>query len=406
MPLKHPMIRKQSMVSKQAVVWTLALAMGLGAAPADAQDSAIVKPNPPAAQSSVGAPDACKLLTQADLQALFPGRPVDSKGPTLSPIFKGPQYNESCTYTVKVPNPQSKSELTKFATINVILWGGETDGPRGSAATFANIRSTREKVSADPKINHKIDAIPGLGDEAFLETSQFTITARVRKADLIYVVNLDTYSPQTEPNVIALATQVSKRWKPGTGMVDADAAVAANNSVDIPEDKRQSSAAPADQWPDACALLAPDDIRAVFSDMKIDPPRKTMGQLKSESRIDHVEELPKPMRCVYPTSRTDLVKGEKRFVNHDASLIISNMAANEDLSKRYYQIARKSDGAADVPGVGDEASIDIMNTIVIRKGRLVVQLRVAGGDRDRDIHDDATRRVNELAKRVAAKMTP
>jgi hypothetical protein len=380
--------------------------MCLAAVPAYAQDAAPAKPNAPAAQTNVGAPDACKLLTQADLQALFPGRPVESKGPTLSPIFKGPQYNESCTYTIKVASPTSKSELTKFASINVVLWGGETDGPRGSAATFASMRSTREKVSADPKLNHRIEPFTGPGDEAFLEISEFTITARVRKADLIYVVNLDTYSPQTQPNVIALATAAGQRWKPGTGMVDAEVPVAANGSVDIPEDKRLSSAAPADEWPDACALLAPEDVRAVFGDMKIDPPRKTMGQLKHESRIDRVEELPKPMRCIYPASRVDLVKGEKRFVNHDASLIISNMAVNNDLSKRFYQIARKSgDAATDVPGIGDEASISIMNAIYIRKGRLVVELRVSG-DRDRDLHDDATRRVNELAKMVSAKMTP
>jgi hypothetical protein len=53
-------------------------------------------------------------------------------------------------------------------------------------------------------------------------------------------------------------------------------------------------------------LLAPEDVRAIFGDMKIDPARKTMGQLKHESRVDRVEQLPKPIRCVYPTSRTDM----------------------------------------------------------------------------------------------------
>ena len=391
------------MLFKHPAICSIPLLMCLGIGAAHAQGTPPAKPDMPAAQAN--APDACKLLTQADLEALFPGRPVASKGPTLSPIFKGPQYNESCMYTVKLPSPTSKLELTKFASMTVVQWGGETDGPRGAVATFATIRSTREKVTADPKLNAKLEPLPGVGDDAFLETSTFNVTARVRKGDLIYVVNLDSYSPQTQPNLVALATQAARRWKPGTGMTDAETPIAANGSVDIPEDKRESSAAPADQWPDACALLPPEDVRAVFGDMKIDPPRKTMAQLRHESRIDHVEELPKPIRCIYQTNRTDLIKGEKRFVVYSAGLIISNMAANDDLSKKFYQISRKTgDAGTEVPGLGDEASISIMNSIYIRKGRLVVEVRVSGEDRDRDLHDDATRRVNELAKLVAAKL--
>jgi hypothetical protein len=99
------------------------------------------------------------------------------------------------------------------------------------------------------------------------------------------------------------------------------------------------------------------------------------------------------------------VKGEKRFVVHDATLIVTSMAANDELSKKYYQVARKvGDATTDVSGLGDEASISIMNAIYIRKGRLVVEVRVSGGDRDRDLHDDATRRVNSLAKLVSAKL--
>jgi hypothetical protein len=41
------------------------------------------------------------LLPQADLEALFPGRPITTKGPTLSPIYEGPQYAESCMYIVR-----------------------------------------------------------------------------------------------------------------------------------------------------------------------------------------------------------------------------------------------------------------------------------------------------------------
>jgi hypothetical protein len=188
-------------------------------------------------------------------------------------------------------------------------------------------------------------------------------------------------------------------------MIEAATPIAANSSVDVPEDKRVSAVAPPSQWPDACALLTPEDVRAVFGDMKIDAQRATMGQIKYESRIDRLEDLPHPIRCLYPTSRTDLVNGERRVVVHDVNLNVSNVAATPELSKKFYDIARKvGDAKTDVPGIGDEASISIMNAIYIRKGLMTIEVRVSGGDRDRAIHDDATRRVNEIAKRVAARL--
>ena len=139
--------------------------------------------------------------------------------------------------------------------------------------------------------------------------------------------------------------------------------------------------------------------------MKIDPPHKTMGQIKHESRIDRVEDLPKPIRCLYQTSRTDLVNGERRFVTHAVNLNVSNMAATPELSKKFYEVARKvGDAKTEIDGLGDEASLSVMNAIYIRKGLLTVEIRVGGEDRDRALHDDATRRVNELAKLVAAKL--
>jgi len=151
--------------------------------------------------------------------------------------------------------------------------------------------------------------------------------------------------------------------------------------------------------------LGAEDVRAIFSDMKIDPPHKTMGQIKHESRIDRVEDLPKPIRCLYQTSRTDLVNGERRFVTHAVNLIVSNMAATPELSKKFYEVARKvGDAKTEIDGLGDEASLSVMNAIYIRKGLLTVEIRVGGEDRDRALHDDATRRVNELAKLVAAKL--
>jgi hypothetical protein len=65
---------------------------------------------------------------------------------------------------------------------------------------------------------------------------------------------------------------------------------------------------------------------------------------------------------------------------------------------------RVGDAEIEVAGLGDESSISVMNAIYIRKGLRTVEIRLGGGDRDRAVHVDATRRVNELAKLVAAKL--
>jgi hypothetical protein len=387
------------MTLKHFTVWSALVTAALGAAEVQAQNAATSKPDAAAPQANL--PDACKLLTQADLDALFPGRPITSKGPTLSPLYKGPQYVEGCMYMIKLPSPTSKSEIANFASVSIISWGGETDGRNGSAATFASIRSTSEKVASDPKLNVHLEPVSDIGEEAFLEIAHSRILVRVRKVDLIYAVNLDVYSPQSQPNALALAAQVAKRWKGGVGMVET-APIAANGTVDIPEDTRASSVAPADQWPDACALLMPADVRAIFSDMKIEPPHKTMAKITHMSRIDRVEDLPRPIGCLYQTSRADLVNGERRFVTHAVSLTVSNVAATPELSKRFYKAARSK---TEIAGLGDEASVDdVGNNLFIRKGLLTVTIHVGGGDRDRALHDDATRRVNELAKLVAEKL--
>lgn len=393
------------MTLKHFVVWSALVPALLGAAEAAAQNTTTSKPDALASQANSNLPDACKLLPQVDLEALFPGRSITSKGPTLSPIYKGPQYAESCMYMVKLPSPTSKLDIANFASVTIVAWGGETDGRNGSAATLASIRSTNEKVASDPTLKLRIEPVQDIGEDAFMKISRSTIAVHVRKADLIYVVSLDVYSPQSQPNALALAAQVAKRWKGGVGMVEAATPIATNGSVDIPADTRSSSVAPADQWPDACALLTTEDVRSIFGDMKIDPPRKTMAQVTHLSRIDRVEELPKPIRCVYQTSRTDLVNGERRFVTHDVNLIVSNMAATPELSRKFYEAARKvGDATTEIAGLGDEASINVMNAIYIRKGLLAVEVRVGGGGRDRALHDDATRRVNELAKLVAEKL--
>ena len=77
---------------------------------------------------------------------------------------------------------------------------------------------------------------------------------------------------------------------------------------------------------------------------------------------------------------------------------VQDVATSVDIAKKHYAIALKvGDADTAVPGLGDEASIDIMNRIYIRKGVLTVAVHVGGGERDQALHDDARRRVNEIA---------
>lgn len=398
------------MSRKFTAAWTASAIACLFVPHVWAQDAAAPNPNvaapsqsSAAPQSNVNPPDACKLLPQSDLEAVFPKMPIVSKGPTLSPLYKGPQYNERCMYIVKLPSPTSSSELSKFVTINVIQWGNNTSGPRGAAATFESLRSTQEKITS---VQHHIEDVKDVGEVAFTDSTKDQVKVYVRKADLVYILSLDTYSPQSMPNALALATQAAKRWEEVTGMAEASTPIQKNGDVDIPADTRAPDIAPVDQWPDACALLTPEDVRAVFGDMKIEPPHKSFGQVTYHSRVERTEVLPKPIRCFYQTSRPQIVNGERTFITHSVTLNVSNVAANVDLSKRYYAAARKVlDASAEVEGLGDEASFSATSNVVyIRKGPLVIQVQVGGGDRDRAVHDDAGRRVNALAKLVARKL--
>jgi hypothetical protein len=396
------------MSRKFPAAWTASAIACLFVSHVWAEDTAAPNPNAvpsqsaAAPQSNVSPPDACKLLPQSDLEALFPGKTIISKGPTLSPLYKGPQYNERCMYIVKLPSPTSTAELSKFVTINVVQWGDNTSGSRGAAPTFASLRSTQEKITS---VQHHIEDVKDVGDEAFTDSKSDQVKVYVRKADLVYILNIDVYSPQSMPNALALATQAAKRWEEVTGMVETSTPVVKNTNVDIPADTRTPDVASVDKWPDACALLTPEDVQAVFGDMKIEPPQRTMGKITYHSRVDRTEALPKPIRCFYQTSRPQVVNGERTFITHSVTLIVANVAANVDLSKRYYAAARKVlDASTDVEGLGDEASFSASNVIYIRKGILVISVAVGGGDRDRVVHDDATRRVNALAKLVARKL--
>jgi hypothetical protein len=370
----------------------------LGAVNAQAQNAA-----PP---GDSGLPDACKLMPQSDLESLFPGMPVDSKGPTLSPIFQGPQYNSSCMYSVKLASPTSKLDTAKLISLTVIKCDMCYLKNKTSATeVFANIRDTKEKVAANPSLHMQLEPLPDIGEEALQVTTDHDVSIYARKDDLVFFLSIAKYSRQTQPNAVALAGQVAKRWRGGVGMVEAATPIAANTSVDLPPDTRVVATASAKEWPDACVLLTPDDVRAVFGDMTVGQPRKTMGEIKFDSRVDRVEKLPYPMRCSYEAHKTTVVNGQRQVITNTIDLNVEDVATSVDFAKKHYAVALKV-GEADtaVPGLGDEASIDIMNRIYIRKGVLMVAVRVGGGERDQALHADARKRVNEIAKLVAAKL--
>ncbi len=386
------------MLARSMLVTPLLLAL---AGPAVAQ-TAPAAPEPAAAGK---APDACRLLPQADLEALFPGRPITAKGPTLSPVSRGPQYAESCMYSVKLPSPISKLDHARFASVTVIRWDGVAKGRETPAQAFASIKASREKLTADPKITLKLEPVSGVGDEAFQETSSSSVVVRARKDDLIYVVSLDVYSEQTAPNALALAKQAAARWQGGTGMVDAPQQVAANSAVTVPADTRPSSVAPVERRPDACTLLTPAEVKAAFPDMTISEPRKLMGKITHESRENRQEALPNPIGCQFDAKRTVEKDGKRLIELNQVQVSVRNVAANEELSKRWFQSAIKvSEAKTPVEGLGDEAALDIMNRIHIRKGLTTVEVRVSGGERDQALHDQAKVRVGELAKIVAARL--
>jgi hypothetical protein len=358
---------------------------------------------PPAA---VGLPDACKLMLQSDLEALFPGMAISKKGAMLSVVYEGPQWNQGCTYRVDLPSPTSKMFFANFISLTVIKCDLCNAKDKSSAAqTLPNMRNAEEKVAAaaNPSLHLQVERLSGIGDDAFEETSNIQFKLWVRKDDLIFLLLMPKYSQQTQANSVALVQQAAKRWRGGVGMVEAATPIAANSAVDVPPDNRELTKASPDKWPDACALLTPDDVHAVFGDMVVDKPEKTMGQLKIESRVDQVEPLPHPIACRYNAHKATTLNGQRQTVTNTIAVNVWDVATTIDFAKKYYQIA-VGDADTQVPGLGDEARIDKMNRIYIRKGVLTISVYVGGNYRDRVLYDDARRRANELAKLVAAKL--
>lgn len=353
---------------------------------------------------TASAPDACRLMRREDLEAVFPGRPIADKGPTLSPLSRGPQYVESCMYVVRLPNPHSASDLPKFASLTVVRHGS-TGGVVDSERSFAQLRAAREKVAADPRARLQIDALDGVGHQAFQETGASRVVVVARKDDLVLQVALDNYSDETARQAAQLASQATARWHGGAGMVEAPTPLARAAAVAVPPDTRSSSVAPGDQWPDACTLLVAEDVKAVFPDMSIPEPRRLAGRITHPGRESRVETLPKPIGCAFDLRTTTQVDGRRVVSTHQVQLNVTNVAATTELSRQYFGVTQKvAQTTSPVSGLGDEAAIDERNRMHIRKGLATVQLRVSGGERDPAVHAQMRDRLMQLAPRVAGRL--
>jgi len=359
-----------------------------------------------AVTATSGLPDACKLVLRSDLEALFPGMPIKSERPTLSPIFQGPQYNESCIYNVWVPSPIAKFDQIKFISLKITKCDVCDLKDKSTAAeVLAGFRDFADSgAKAKPSLM-QVEPLSEIGDDAFQVTDPLDVKIYVRKADLVFFLSVTKYSRQTQPNAVALAKQAAKRWRGGVGMVEAATPIATNSSVDLPPDTRISATESADKWPNACALLTPEDVRTVFGDMTIDPQEKIMGEIIYSSRVSRVEKLPNPIGCRYYAHKTTMVDGERQVIANTIDLKVKDVATSVDFAKQSYgDASRVAHADTVVSGVGDEASIDIINNIYIRKGVLTVAVHVSGGERDQALYADARRRVNEIAKLVVAKL--
>ncbi len=347
-------------------------------------------------------PDACYLMPQPDVEALYPGSPVVSKGPTLSPIARGPQYAENCMYSARLPSATSQATVARFFSLTVVKFGG--DKPGDAAETFASMRDMKQKIAADPKITLKVEPAPGVGDEAFAETRSGAVAVTARKGDLIFVVSADIHADDTRRNAEALAAQAASRWQEGVGMVDRREAVARNAATAVPPDTRKRAVAGVEAWPDACALVTGEDMRAVFIDATVKPPRATTGRIRLESRETREEPLPKPIGCQYDVVRKPAeAAGKATF--QQAQVAVKNVAATPELSKKFYDVSTRVLGPlSPVDGLGDEAGVDNYNRVSVRKGLIAIEVKVTGGERDQALYADARRRAVDLARIAAARL--
>lgn len=340
-------------------------------------------------------PDACGLVTQADLEALFPGRAVQKTDQHMSPLNPGPQYVQGCTHTVRLPDPRSSGDITSYVQVVVI----DADADAGDFDAQLQLRSGMTHIG-----NATIERVDGIGDQAFRELSDREVSAHVRKGRVLYLVKLDRYSEQSLPNLTALARQAASRWSDGGGMQAGDGVLAANAEVEVPPDTRQSRQAPAGEWPDACKLLVRADVEEVYPGAKIKGPDAMRASLTHTSRAETTTPLPHPIACTFNVFESADAGGKRESDTTIVSLTIVDMASTPEFAQRMF---KSSGGDATVAGLADEARLDTpARTLVMRKGRLVVRLRAgsAGGGRDQTAHERDLERLRILAPEVAARL--
>lgn len=354
---------------------------------------------PAALTTEAGAklPDACALMPQSDLEALFPGQSIKKDEPGLSALSKGPQFVENCSYRVRVPNPRTTGDQTKFAWFFIIDNGA---GPRDFADRF----KSRSETAATRKA--RVQKVEGIGDEAFQDVSDRETTVYVRKGALFFDVQLESYSVQTLPNALALARQAASRWSDAAGMGPGDGNIAKNEKVEIPPDTRESMQAPAERWPDACAMLTKEDVQAVYQGLDIDGPDKRMAMLTTETREQKSVPLPHPIGCAYTATETKDVSGGRDINTTSIRLNIADVAARPEYAQRMYKVVR---GDADLPGLGlaEQASIKASSgEVAMLKVPLTLTLRASSykGSRDQAQRDKDVELLKALAARVAARL--
>ena len=220
-------------------------------------------------------------------------------------------------------------------------WGTESENPVALAKNFARFRKSSEDVAAKLSFPKRVEPVSGVGDEAFQEISEHDISIRVIKDDLFFSLTLDTYSPQSEPNAVALAAQAANRWRGGVGMVEPASPIKPNTTVDIPPDTRVSKTPPVDRWPDACALLTLEDVYSVFGDMNVSQPRKTMGKVTHFSRVDRVEEIPNPIGCSYDAHKTEVVDGKREVISNSIGVRVVDVSLTPEAAKKSFGITQK-----------------------------------------------------------------
>jgi len=231
--------------------------------------------------------DACKLMLQADLEALFPGQTgPPTRGQTLSGnLTKVLSYVEGCQYVVKLPSPTSKMEQKQVCDAHHHQMGARNPSPPADVVqTFASIRDTREEEGLGGSEAQQAHRAPWPTSatrpfKIFSEYEHHHSRPAKGRPDLRSGLG-QVFTAKARPNAVALASQVAKRWPRRPRWSKAEGAHCVEQpAVDIPGPTR-GCVADSIGGPVAGRLrIAPAGrcVRAVFGDMKVDSAAQDHG---------------------------------------------------------------------------------------------------------------------------------